>query len=281
MKFVVLTDQILSNTLYVFEINTHKQLMAACRKLKCLSHSQRTTLAAIASFAKNNTLTCFPLRSTIAKAAGNSVSTVKNHLKVFRELGILTTQRNRKFDYQTHRYSNTSSTYRFNVGIIRDLMRFGMSVIKDKFQHFISKSTLSTCSPLTTRDKTNKVIDLDLVNDNEKAKDRLSTLVMFENLQSAWENRGRRYLDRKSGGLFIHSSHVTNPNKLIGYVKNSIAHQFVRNILGGNTETVKETVKIDYQHFTYPTDSHQYCVKGLFFMNKESLLAIIERNKSW
>ncbi|WP_232612539.1 hypothetical protein [Photobacterium phosphoreum] len=156
-----------------------------------------------------------------------------------------------------------------------------MSVIKDKFQQFISKSTLSTCSPLTTRDKTNKVIDLDLVNDNEKAKDRLSTLVMFENLQSAWENRGRRYLDRKSGGLFIHSSHVTNPSKMIGYVKNSIAHQFVRNITSGNTEKPTEAVKIDYQHFTYATSTHQYCVKGLFFLNKESRQAIIERNRSW
>lgn len=273
------------NNSYVFEINTHKQLIAACRKLKCLSHSQRTTLAAIASYAKNNTLECFPLRSTIAKKAGNSISTVKNHLRVFRELGILTTQRNRKFNYSTHRYSNTSSTYKFNVSVIRDLMRFGMSVIKDKFQQFISKSTLSTCSSLTDTVKTNKDIDLAtpevVIDDNGKAKERLSSLTVFQNLTEAWENRGRRYLDRKSGGLFIHSSHINSPQKLIGYVKNSIAHQFVKNLLGGDTETVKETVKIDYQHFTYATSTHQHCVKGLFFLNAESRLAIIERNKSW
>ncbi|WP_235195358.1 hypothetical protein [Photobacterium phosphoreum] len=171
------------------------------------------------------------------------------------------------------------------MSVIRDLMRFGMSVIKAKFQHFIAKSTLSTCPSLTTRDKTNKDIDLatpdKVIDDDEKIKEQLSTLTVFQNLQDAWNQRGKRYLDRKSGGLFIHSSHINSPQKLIGYVKNSIAHQFIKNILTGNTERVEETVKIDYQHFTYATSTHQYESKGLFFMNKESLLAIIERNKAW
>lgn len=254
-----------------YQIYTSKQLVTTAKSLD-VTDSIRLTYQAIAQSCDftNKTYTSKVSLSRISERVGLSVRQIQRHIVALNKLNVFTVHHDGYICKKSGQRRQSANKYRFNIGVIKG------------YCHQLKAKCLPDMSKVVPTTKPSQInIDLDFVDDKEKAKEQLSTLTVFQNLKDAWENRGRRYLDRKSGALFIHSSHVKDPFKMIGYVKNSIAHQFVKNVLTGNTEIQKETVKIDYQHFTYATSTHQYCVKGLFFLNKESLLAIIERNKAW
>lgn len=218
----MLTDQILS----AFQILTSKQLCASSQYITDLTRKERHTFACLAEYANlRNADHCFVKYSTLALKAQKSLSTVKRHIAKFKKLGLLKVRNKRVYSADLGFYVQAANRYVFNVA---NIIKSISSKCK-KVKLLSRKMTLSSDTHITNNTLTNTNIDLDSVSTiQSEAKavyQRLSTAARFKDFKTAWVNRGKRYIDEVTGGIFIHSSHKTKPSMLIGYILGSPAHQ--------------------------------------------------------
>lgn len=224
----MLTDQILS----AFQILTSKQLCASSQYITDLTRKERHTFACLSSYADlRNADHCFVKYSTLALKAQKSLSTVKRHVAKFRKLGLLKVRNKRVYSADCGFYVQAANRYVFNVA---NIIKSISSKCK-KVKLLSKKMTLSSDTHITNNTLTNTNIDLDPLSSNKLEAEAKASLLMklitFKNIKEAWNQRGKRYVDKKSGGIFIHSSHVNNPEKMIGYVNNTPAADYVYNML--------------------------------------------------
>ena len=218
----MLTDQILN----AFQILTSKQLRASSEYLTTITRKERHTFACLASYANLRKADhCFVKYSTLAIKAKKSLSTVKRHIAKFKRLGLLNVRNKRVYNSDAGFFVQSANRYVFNVAnIIKSI-----SAKCKKVKVVSRKMTLSYDTQLTTTSLTNTNIDLDpLSKIKEEAKaayQRLSSAITFKDFKDAWQNRGKRYIDKESGGIFIHSSHKTKPSSMIGYILGSPSHE--------------------------------------------------------
>lgn len=214
----MLTDQ----TIDGFKINTAKQLSCTSRSLPT-TPSIRKTYEVLCSFINMRTFSAFPKITTLAKKLKLSTRQVLRNLAVLKNLGVIETQTR---GYLNHLGLPCRQSNMYTIC----LDKLSQFVAEFKAKKNMSPSpechlpSLSITDNLTTKD-----IDLDsistLKSEAKAAYQRLSNAVRFKDFKDAWQNRGRRYIDEETGGIFIHSSHKTKPSMLIGYILGSPAHQ--------------------------------------------------------
>lgn len=195
-----------------YQLYTHKQLQAAAKSLNVIDSVQATfiVIAEHADF-KKKTYSSYLKYDTLIKKTGQCKRTLQRHVKKLSDLGVLKVTKTGYICKRTGQRRQSNNVYTFMVDTIKSLVCH------------------SHKSPLITFTHKQKDIDLDSVSKvKQEAKavyQRLSTAARFKDFKTAWVNRGKRYIDEVTGGIFIHSSHKTKPSMLIGYVLGSPAHQ--------------------------------------------------------
>lgn len=231
MTYTVLNAQVLISQ---YQIYTSKQLVTTAKALD-VTDSIRLTYVAIAQSCDftNKTYTSKVSLSRIADRVGLSVRQIQRHIIALNKLGVFDIQHDGYICKRSGQRRQSANKYRFNIAVIKGYC----AQLKAK--------CLAHMSMVVPTVKPNQInIDLDSVsNVNEEAKAKAShlmSLVRFKTEKEAWENRGRRYVDSKTGGIFIHSSHSNNPEKLIGYIEGSIASDYVVNMLTSYSKLITD-----------------------------------------
>lgn len=208
-----------------YQIYTSKQLVTTSKALD-VTDSVRKTYVAIAQSCDftNKTYTSKVSLSRISERVGLSVRQIQRHIVALNKLGVFDIQHNGYICKRSGQRRQSANKYRFNIAVIKGYC----AQLKAKCLPDMSKVG-STTKPLQIN------IDLDTLSSSQseaKAKaSHLMRLVRFKNEKEAWNQRGKRYVDKKTGGIFIHSSHSNDPTRLIGYVESSIAADYVYDML--------------------------------------------------
>lgn len=222
MAYAVLNAQVLISQ---YQIYTSKQLVTTAKSLDT-TDSIRLTYVAIAQSCDftNKTFTSKVSLARIADRVGLSVRQIQRHIVALSKLGVFDIQHNGYICKRTGQRRQSANKYRFNIAVIKGYC----AQLKAKCLPHMSK-VVPTVKPSQIN------IDQDSFSSSQseaKAKaSLLMGLIRFKDEKEAWENRGRRYVDSKTGGIFIHSSHSNDPEKLIGYIEGSIAANYVVNML--------------------------------------------------
>lgn len=217
-----------------YQIYTHKQLLTTAKSLD-VTDSVRLTYQAIAQSCDftNKTYTSKVSLSRISERVGLSVRQIQRHIVALNKLNVFTVQHDGYICKKSGQRRQSANKYRFNISVIKGYC----AQLKAKCLPDMSK-VVPTSKPSQIN------IDLDTlssVNEEAKAKaSHLMRLVRFKNEKEAWENRGKRYVCAKTGGIFIHSSHSNDPTKLIGYIEGSIAANYVVNMLIEYSEMITD-----------------------------------------
>lgn len=208
-----------------YQIYTHKQLITTAKSLD-VTDSIRLTYQAIAQSCDftNKTYTSKISLSRIAERVGLSVRQIQRHIIALDKLGVFDIQHNGYICKRSGQRRQSANKYRFNIGVIKGYC----AQLKAKCLAHMSKVVTTVKPPQIN-------IDLDHLSSSQKeAKAKASylmSLITFKDIKSAWDQRGKRYVCKKSGGIFIHSSHANDPTRLIGYIDGSIAARYVVNML--------------------------------------------------
>lgn len=208
-----------------YQIYTSKQLITTALSLD-VTDSVRKTYVAIAQSCDftNKTYTSKVSLSRIADRVGLSVRQIQRHIVALEKLGVFNIHHNGYICKRSGQRRQSANGYRFNIAVIKGYC----AQLKAK--------CLAHMSKVVPTDKPSQIkLDQEGISSlNEEARAKASllmSLVRFKDLKSAWANRGKRYVDKQTGGIFIHSSHSSDPTRLIGYVEGSIAANYVVNML--------------------------------------------------
>jgi|GEM_PF-2609544 len=227
-----------------FQIVTSKQLQATALALNT-SDSVRETYSALASFCdfKKGTHTARPSYATLCEKTGKCKRTMIRHIQALVELGVISVQHMGYICPRTLQRRQTNNIYHFNLTKIRGYCRALSAGVKSVAKFVYGKIT--SChshksleiNKQINQKQTNRSSDADpcLSNDVKEAKSLLMQLknaLVCKDKNEAWTKRGRRYFSNDDGGLYIHRTRVNDPRGLVGFVKNSPAHQFALDVMG-------------------------------------------------
>ncbi|WP_181314287.1 winged helix-turn-helix transcriptional regulator [Photobacterium phosphoreum] len=208
-----------------YQIYTSKQLVTTAKSLDT-TDSIRKTYVAIATSCdfSNKTYTSKISYARIAERVGLSIRQVMRHVQELLKLGVFTSKATGYICKRSGQRRQSSNKYQFNLDVIKGYC----AQLQAKCHAHMSQVVESTKPPQINIDQDS----FDSSQSEAKAKaSHLMSLVRFKTEKDAWENRGRRYVDSKTGGIFIHSSHSNDPTRLIGYIEGSIAANYVVNML--------------------------------------------------
>ena len=267
-----------------FQIYTSKQLIASSKSLDVIESVQRT-FAAIARSADftNKTYQAKISYSRIVERCSINESTAVAHVAALLKLGVITRSYTGYICKKTGQRRQSANIYTFQLPTIKKIC----NDLRVKF--------LKSKAHIQEVVKSNKPLQIDNI--------KRTAIVGFSSIKAMFSKKIKgQYVDSVTGLLFATYNERNDYRNAIGYVptrpRSRLIFEAITYHASNNLDVVldnawlkqieselkaKESSKpqIDYQFFTYATNTHTHNVGCFYFKDEVSRLAIIERDREW
>ena len=280
-----------------FQIFTSKQLQAASLSLNVID-SIRETFKAIAQSCdfKNKTYMSKISYSRLAERTGFSDRTVKYHVNMLIKLGVIDRERTGYIDKKTGQRRQSANHYYFNLdAILRYCAQLsaGVKSVTKTVGAVVRKKVLhSHIAQVVTTDKPPQLNNI-----------KRTAVLAFTSIKAMFSRKVQgQYIDTQTGLLFTSFDDRHNYANAIGYVPSRSRSRLIYDAIMycrtynptelldqawlssieskmNAIDTNKPT--IDYQFYTFETQTHKHHAGKHYFLNEESRQAIIARDRSW